>query len=111
MTCPECVRPTHRCFARLPSVMCRLHPDETLVELGQGVDRVGHMAGNINEELMAQNRMLDDFERDLDRAEEEMGFMLGKIAKLLKTKDHCQIFTVIALSFVILALLLAVIYG
>mmetsp|Transcript_45114 Transcript_45114/g.141331 ORF Transcript_45114/g.141331 Transcript_45114/m.141331 type:complete len:255 (-) Transcript_45114:3119-3883(-) len=85
--------------------------EDTLVELGQGVDRVGRMATTIHEELGEQNRMLDNFETDMDRAEEEMGLMLGKIAKLLKTRDYCQIWTVIGLTAVIVVLCFVLIYG
>lgn len=85
--------------------------DDTLVELGQSVDRVGTMAETIHEELGEQNRMLDAFEADLERAAEEMGFMMGKIAKLLKTKDRYQIWLIIFLSLVMLILLFLVVYG
>uniref|UniRef100_A0A7S1U751 t-SNARE coiled-coil homology domain-containing protein n=1 Tax=Phaeomonas parva TaxID=124430 RepID=A0A7S1U751_9STRA len=84
--------------------------DETLVELGESVDRVGLMADRINEELVDQNRMLNDFEADLDRAAEEMGFMMGKLAKLLKTKDTCQIWVILLLGLTIIVLGFMVIY-
>eukprot|EP00968_Pinguiococcus_pyrenoidosus_P022932 scaffold3474_cov246-Pinguiococcus_pyrenoidosus.AAC.7 len=85
--------------------------DETLVELGESVDRVGLMAGQINEELVDQNKMLDDFETDLDRAAEHMNFMMAKLAKLLKTKDHCQLWVVIILAIIIVVLLFLIIYA
>lgn len=84
--------------------------DDTLVELGESVDRVGLMADRIGGELTEQNRMLEEFEADLDRAAEEMGFMMGKLAKLLKTKDRCQIGIIIFLMLVMVVLGFMVFY-
>eukprot|EP00592_Proboscia_alata_P001397 CAMPEP_0194376070 /NCGR_PEP_ID=MMETSP0174-20130528/24580_1 /TAXON_ID=216777 /ORGANISM="Proboscia alata, Strain PI-D3" /LENGTH=252 /DNA_ID=CAMNT_0039156617 /DNA_START=80 /DNA_END=835 /DNA_ORIENTATION=- len=61
--------------------------DETLDVLGEAVQRVGDIADNIHDELQVQNRMLSDFEEDLDDAEEKLGMVMGKLAKLLKTKN------------------------
>lgn len=85
--------------------------DEELVELGEAVDRVNDMAVNIHEELQTQNRMLKDFETDLDEAAEKMNFVMGKLAKLLKTKDTCQIWTVIILTLILILLIFLVVYS
>lgn len=84
--------------------------DEELEELGYAVDRVNDMAVGINDELKTQNRMLTDLEADIDEAAEKMNFVMGKMAKLLKTKDTCQIWTVIILCFVLVLLVFLVIY-
>uniref|UniRef100_A0A7S2S2M2 t-SNARE coiled-coil homology domain-containing protein n=1 Tax=Rhizochromulina marina TaxID=1034831 RepID=A0A7S2S2M2_9STRA len=84
--------------------------DEDLEELGYAVDRVNDMAVGINTELKTQNRMLKDLESDLDEATEKMNFVMGKLAKLLKTKDTCQIWTVIILFFIVLLLIFLLIY-
>lgn len=61
--------------------------DETLDVLGVAVQRVGDIADNIHDELQVQNRMLSDFEEDLDDVEEKLGLVMGKLAKLLKTNN------------------------
>ena len=68
-------------------------------------------AVNIHEELETQNRMLKDFETDLDEAAEKMNFVMGKLAKLLKTKDTCQIWTVIILTLILILLIFLVVYS
>lgn len=53
-----------------------------------------------------QNRLLDDLGGDIDDAGEKMNFVMGRLSKLLKTKDSCQIW-----SIVILALILIILVG
>ena len=84
--------------------------DETLDELDGAVDRVGVIAGAINEELSDQNKMLDELEGDLDDAEERMGMVMGKLSKLLKTKDGCQLWTIVSLTLVLVVLCILVFY-
>lgn len=64
--------------------------DETLDELNEAVVRVGHMAGAIHEELGEQNKMLTELDDDLADAEEKLGLVMGKLAKMLKTKNRFQ---------------------
>ena len=52
------------------------------------MDRLNELSKGINQELQ-QNRMLDDLDRDIDEAAEEVNFVMGKLAKL-KTKDTCN---------------------
>ena len=84
--------------------------DEDLTELGQGVDRLNEMSMGINQELQTQNRMLDDLDRDIDEAAEKMNFVMGKLAKLLKTKDTCQLCVIISLTLILVLLVFLVIY-
>ena len=84
--------------------------DETLDELDDAVVRVGHMAENIHEELGQQNKMLTDLEEDLDNAEEHLGLVMGKLAKLMKTTNKLQLGTIAALSVIVLVLLFLVLY-
>ncbi len=85
------------------TVMMR-RQDETLDDLDRAVDRVGNMAQDINVELGVQNKMLDELEEDLDDAEERLGVVMGKLGKLLKTKDGCQLWTIVALVIVLVIL-------
>jgi len=84
--------------------------DETLDELDEAVGRVGHMAGNIHEELGHQNKILTDLEDDLADAEEKLGLVMGKLAKMLKTKNKLQLGTILCLSMVVVVLVFIVIY-
>lgn len=78
--------------------------DETLDVLGEAVQRVGDIADNIHDELQVQNQMLSDFEEDLDDAEEKLGMVMGKLAKLLKTKNKWQLGTILILSLIVIVL-------
>lgn len=84
--------------------------DETLDELGAAVTRVGHMAEGIHDELGQQNKMLTEMEEDLTNVEEELGLVMGKLAKFLKTKDGWQLGTIVSLFVTMIILLFLVIY-
>ena len=86
------------------------HQDETLDDLDVAVTRVGHMADNIYEEIGQQGKMLDELADDLDDAEEQLGVVMGKLAKFLQTKDRWQLGTILALTGVMMVLLLLVLY-
>lgn len=85
--------------------------DETLDELGEVVSRVGEMAGVISEEIGHQNKMLDELDQDMTNAEEELGLVMGNLAKLLKTKDPWQLRTIMCLSLTVVILFLLLIYS
>ena len=95
---------------RSETLMMMKQQDETLDDLDQAVTRVGYMAETIHEEIDQQNKMLKDLEDDLADAEEQLGVVMGKLAKLLKTKNKCQIGLIIILSLVVLLLFFLVIY-
>lgn len=84
--------------------------DETLEELDEAVGRVGNMAENIHEELGQQNKTLGSLEEDLEDAEEKLGLVMGKLAKMLKTKSKLQLGTILLLSAVVIVLVVLVIY-
>lgn len=84
--------------------------DETLDELGDAVNRVGEMAEQINEEIGQQNMMLDELDQDLTNAEEELGIVMGKMAKFMGTKDRFQLRTIFILSLIMVAMFFAVLY-
>jgi hypothetical protein len=78
--------------------------DVALDDLGNAVDRLGIMGAAINEELKDQNRLLDDLDKDLDDAGEKMNFVMAKLSTLLKTKDSCQIWTIVILAVILIVL-------
>lgn len=78
--------------------------DVQLGGLETAVDRL-HVAGEaIGEELKLQNKMLKELEDDLDDAGNKMNFVQAKLSKLLKTKDGCQIWTIVALAVILVIL-------
>ena len=85
--------------------------DEGLEQLDGTVDRIHGMAEEIHGELSAQARMLDDMEDELDETTEKMNFVMGKLSKLLKTKDTCQLWTIVALTVVLIVMVFLVIYS
>jgi len=84
--------------------------DRDLEALGQSVDTLGRMGNEINEELREQNIMLNKLDDDLDDAGERMNFVMAKLGKLLKTKDSCQIWSIIILTLILVILVFLVIY-
>jgi syntaxin 6 len=85
--------------------------DETLDELGEAVVRVGEMAGAISEEIGHQNKMLDELDQDMTNVEEELGLVMGKLAKFLHTKDPWQLRTILCLSLTVVILFFLVLYS
>lgn len=85
--------------------------DETLDELGEAVVRVGELAGGISEEIEQQNKMLDALDEDMTNVEEELGMVMGKLAKFLKTKDPWSLRTILILTLVMLIMFFILIYG
>ena len=85
--------------------------DETLDDLGVAVSRVNVMSEQIHDEISQQNKMLDEMEEDLTHAEEELGVVMGKLAKLLKTKNSGQLKTILCLIILVIVLFLLVLYS
>ena len=82
--------------------------DEHLDALGEGATRLGHVALAINDEINAQNVMLDGLQNDLDLTSGRMEQVLGKVDKLLKTDSRWQTNTILTLMMVLLVLILLV---
>ena len=78
--------------------------DETLTELARVTDRLGQTAIVMNTELEDQERLLSELDRDIDRQSEKMNYVMGKMAKLLKTSDTKQLMLVIILLIISIVL-------
>jgi|SwirhisoilCB3_FD_contig_91_1479196_length_974_multi_3_in_0_out_0_1 chromosome segregation ATPase len=78
--------------------------DENLEGLSEAVGRLGYMATDINQELKEQNKMLNKLDEDLDDAGNKMNFVMAQLSKLLKTKDGCQIWTIVILAVILILL-------
>jgi len=95
---------------RSETLLMMQQQDETLEDLDMAVTRVGYMAETIHEEIDTQNAMLKSLDDDLTDAEEQLGVVMGKLAKLLKTKSKCQLGLIVLLALVVLVLFFLVIY-
>jgi hypothetical protein len=93
---------------RLETVSMIGHQDDAIDALGMAVDRLGNLGKEVNVELKEQNIMLAGLDDELDEAGNRMNLVMGSLAKLLKTKDGCMIWTVVIL-FLILVLLIALV--
>lgn len=87
------------------------HQDEHLEAIDNSLSRLGEMAKNIDDELTEQQAMLEDVEEDMDDAHNKMNANLAVIGKMLKTKDRCQIITIVILILVLVGLFIAVMSG
>jgi len=85
--------------------------DDNLEVLDGAVDRVHRMAQEIHGELKTQSRLIDDLEQEIDETSEKMNFVMGKLAKLLKTKDSCQLWTIVILTLVLIIMILVLIWS
>jgi hypothetical protein len=86
------------------------HQDETLDELESAVSRVNIIAGTIHEEVGQQNKILTEMEEDLSNVEEELGLVMGKLAKFLNTKDTWQLGTIMCLGAIVVVLFFFLLY-
>ncbi|GAB9471240.1 hypothetical protein Gpo141_00008460 [Globisporangium polare] len=84
--------------------------DQNLEGLSKSVTSLNAVAVEINHEIKAQNKMLDDLTDDVGEAQERMNFVMERMSRLLKTKDKCQLGLIIFLVFVLVVMVFLVIY-
>lgn len=99
----------HRQHAATRTIMAE--QDENLEQLDGAVDRVHRMAEEIHGELKSQSRLIGDLEQEMDETTDKMNFVMGKLAKLLKTKDTCQLWTIVILTVVLIIMILMLVFG
>lgn len=78
--------------------------DASLDSLGVAVDRLGQIGKDIHEEVAEQNVLLDSLGNEVDDAGNKMNVVTASLSKLLKTKDGCQIWTIVILTFILILL-------
>jgi hypothetical protein len=74
------------------------------------LSRLGDVSSTINVELTSQGQMLDEFHDEMDDAEANMGVVMGKMAKLLGTKDRGKLCCIIVLFVFAVFLLWLIVY-
>ena len=84
--------------------------DVQLNQLDLAVTRLHHIGIDIKEEGELQDKMLDNLKTDLDDAGDKMGVVMGSLSKLLKTKDGCQIWTIVILAVILIILVALIIW-
>lgn len=78
--------------------------DKAIEQLGTQVDRLGEIGRTINTEVKEQTILLDKLETEIDDASTRMGQVEQALGKLLKTKDSCQIWTIVILALILIIL-------
>lgn len=85
--------------------------DKSLAVLDQGLDRLQNTANEIKRETKEQTIMLDQLGNEIDDASSRLKSVQDALGKLLKTKDGCQIWTIVALAVVLFILVALVIWA
>lgn len=78
--------------------------DQSLDHLGRAVDRLNEAGKEINREVREQNIMLDELGNEIDSAGNRMNQVQEALGKLLRTKDGCQIWTIVILTLILIFL-------
>eukprot|EP00164_Ancoracysta_twista_P002934 GFYU01003905.1.p1 GENE.GFYU01003905.1~~GFYU01003905.1.p1 ORF type:complete len:248 (-),score=55.79 GFYU01003905.1:96-839(-) len=78
--------------------------DETLDLLADSVGRLGQMGREINTELKTQDRMIEEFGKDLDDTSSRMMQIQHRLDKIMGNSDKCKMCTIVGLVLVFAAL-------
>ncbi|OWZ17334.1 Syntaxin 6 [Phytophthora megakarya] len=84
--------------------------DKSLAGLETDITRLHGVTVEISNEVKQQNKMLDDLNDDMEEAQERMNFVMGRLSKLLKTKDKCQLGLILFLVAVLVVMIFLVVY-
>jgi hypothetical protein len=71
--------------------------DEILDNMSAGVDTFNTMAKEINTNLDEEQQLLAQFELEMEEAQAKMNVVLRSMAKLLNTKNTCQLWLIVFL--------------
>lgn len=85
--------------------------DQGLEMLSQSAARLGELSMGIHDELNQQNQMLDDMEKDLEDAGENLDMITKKTKELIEKsggKGNCML--IVCLTFVCVVLFLLILY-
>ncbi|KAK8608048.1 hypothetical protein V6N13_023484 [Hibiscus sabdariffa] len=82
--------------------------DEELDELSASVERIGGVGLTIHEELLAQEKIIDDLGNEMDSTTNRLDFVQKKVAMVLKkasAKGQCMMILFLLVLFIILFIL------
>lgn len=80
--------------------------------LSQSAERLGQMSMNIHDELNQQNMMLDDMDKDLEEASENLDMITKKTKELIEIsggKGNCML--IVCLITTVVVLLMLIVYA
>ena len=84
--------------------------DETIRGLAASVQRVQGMALLVNEELAAQNRIIEDIDEEVDRTDSKLKSLHVRLARFANDRDrgkYCVIFILLIVLTVLIFLVLS----
>jgi syntaxin 6 len=84
--------------------------DDVLVDMSDALSRLQNLSEDINKDLYEHKEMLDEMDAELDEAQGNMGVVLRKLDKLLKSSDKGRICCIFVLLGIALLLLLLIIW-
>lgn len=79
--------------------------DQGLEMLAQSAERLGSLSMTISDELNQQNRMLDDMDRDLEEAGNNLDYVTQKTKEFIEKSGGAQNFMLI-LTLIVIAIVL-----
>ncbi|KAK8524502.1 hypothetical protein V6N13_015521 [Hibiscus sabdariffa] len=82
--------------------------DEELDELSASVERIGGVGLSIHEELLAQEKIIDDLGNEMDSTTNRLDFVQKKVAMVMKkasAKGQCMMILFLLVLFIILFIL------
>jgi hypothetical protein len=78
--------------------------DEHMEGISDSLERLHSVGLNIRSELEEQAVMIDDLHTEVDKAQSSLDRAMGMMQKILKTKDNCQLGTILMLTLVLIGL-------
>ena len=90
--------------------MNRIEMDKKIATVDKGVDSLLNRANEIKDITKEQDVMINELGNDMDEAQAKMDFVTAALAKLLKSKDGCQIWTIVILAVILIILVALIIW-
>ena len=90
--------------------MNRIEMDKKIATVDKGVDSLLNRANEIKDITKEQDGMINELGNDMDEAQAKMDFVTAALAKLLKSKDGCQIWTIVILAVILIILVALIIW-
>ncbi len=66
---------------------------------------LGEQAKDIQYEIHEQQRVIDHTKKNMDETKVRMNFVMGKLSRLLKTKDSGMLYTICVLMLILIGML------
>ncbi|KIY47398.1 hypothetical protein FISHEDRAFT_45470 [Fistulina hepatica ATCC 64428] len=98
-------------WAREEQQMMIRQQDQTIDSISGTINTLAQQAGYMGQEIMEHNEMLDDLERNVDRADTKLSSAMLKMKKFLRDSEErgsgwCIVFLIIVLMILLLVIIL-----